>query len=367
MKRVILILIAGLLCAGMAGQAGHDTQAAPGSTDVTPGLTGVTPGSTDVTPGSTGGLIPAGETFLEALLPRDSVLVADPFEYGFILKNVPRGATFALPDLSKGFVEGVAASPWRIDSLLTPRQRKAFHKGEDVPVDIRISTRIVPFEEGQIPLPPLFVQRSLDGVVDTLVFDPQVLDVRPMPVDTATFVIHDIKGQIRYPLTLQEVLPWVLGFDLLAVLVIGIVCLVLTRKRKDDAPAYKEPAYIVALRGLDRYRGDKYWAPEKQKAMYSGITDTLRTYIESRFDVNAEEMTTAEIFDGLKDAPDLTPELYAEVKGLFELSDFVKFAKHTASDEENARAIPTAVRFVTSTYQTQLDAEAAQTGKEEEQ
>ena len=139
---------------------------------------------------------------------------------------------------------------------------------------------------------------------------------------------------------------------------IGIVCLVMTRRRKEEAQARKEPAYIVALRGLDKYRGDKFWAPEKQKTMYSGITDTLRTYIESRFDVNAEEMTTAEIFDALKGADDLTPELYAEVKELFELSDFVKFAKHTASAEENARAIPTAVRFVTSTYQTQLDAEA---------
>ena len=77
-------------------------------------------------------------------------------------------------------------------------------------------------------------------------------------------------------------------------------------------------------------------------------------------------MTTAEIFESLKSEADLTPELYAEVKDLFELSDFVKFAKHTASDEENARAIPTAVRFVTSTYQTQLDAEADQTEKEEE-
>ncbi len=352
MKRVILILIAGLLCAGMAGQAGHDTQAAPGPTDVTPG--------------STGGLIPAGETFLEPVIQRDSAIVADPFEYGFILKNAPKGATYALPDLSKGFMEGVAASAWRVDSLLTPKQRIALRKGEDVPVDIRISTRIVPFEEGEIPLPPLMVQRSLDGVVDTLVFDPQILDIRPMPIDTATFVIHDIKGQIRYPLTFREILPWIAGFDLLAILVIGIVCLVLTRRRKDEASAYKEPAYIVALRGLDKYRGDRYWAPEKQKTMYSGITDTLRTYIESRFDVNAEEMTTAEIFDALKTAEDLTPDLYAEVKELFELSDFVKFAKHTASDEENARAIPTAVRFVTSTYQTQLDAEAAQTDKEEE-
>ena len=307
------------------------------------------------------GVIPSGKTFLEPLQKRDSVLVADQFRYGFVLEQSQPGATYALPDLSKGLMEGVeAVGGWQADSLLTPAQRKAIRKGERFPVDIRVSTVIAPFEEGEILLPPLLAQRTLDGVVDTLLFEPQVLDVRPMPVDTATFVIHDIKGQIRYPLTLQEVLPWILGFDLLAILVIGAVCLVLSRKRKEEASRYQEPAYIVALRGLDKYRGDKYWAPEKQKTMYSGITDTLRTYIESRFGVNAEEMTTAEIFDALKDDRDLTPELYAEVKELFELSDFVKFAKHTASDEDNAHAIPTAVRFVTSTYQSQLDREAGE-------
>ena len=311
------------------------------------------------------GVVPSGKTFLNPLQQRDSVLVADQFEYGFVLENAPQGATYALPDLSKGLMEGVVTvTPWRVDSLLTPKQRKALRNGEEVPVNIRISTTIAPFEEGQIQLPPLCIQRSLDGVVDTLVFDPQVLDVRPIPIDTAAFQIHDIKGQIRYPLTFKELLPWIMGFDLLALLVALVVCLVLTRKRKNEAAAVKEPAYIVALRGLDKYRGDKYWAPEKQKTMYSGITDTLRTYIESRFGVNAEEMTTAEIFEGLKTAEDLTPDLYAEVKALFELSDFVKFAKHTASDEENARAIPTAVRFVTSTYQSQLEEEAEQAGEE---
>ena len=310
-------------------------------------------------------IVPSGKTFLNPLQQRDSVLVADQFEYGFILEDSPKGASYALPDLSKGLMEGVeVVSSWRVDTLLTLKQRKALYQGQDIPVDIRISTTIAPFEEGGILLPPLMIQRSLDGVTDTLVFDPQELDVRPMPVDTASFQIHDIKGQIRYPLTFKEILPWLMGFDLFAVLVILVVCLILTRKRKEASSAYKEPAYIVALRSLDKYRGDKYWAPDKQKTMYSGITDTLRTYIESRFGVNAEEMTTAEIFDSLKTTQELTPDLYAEVKELFELSDFVKFAKHAATDEENARAIPTAVRFVTSTYQSQLDEEAGQAGKE---
>jgi len=73
--------------------------------------------------------------------------------------------------------------------------------------------------------------------------------------------------------------------------------------------------------------------------------------------VDAPEMTTAELFDALRAEKDLPEELRQELQDVFECADFVKFAKHTASDEENARALPTAVRFVTSTYQTVLEEE----------
>lgn len=302
-------------------------------------------------------VVPAGETYVRQLQQRDSILIADQLEYGFELDGIQASDSFALPDFSQEkFMDSVeVVRSWKVDTLAFEGKRKdpSRHVGR-----IRASIVIAAFEEGIYMLPPLAVQRTRGGDVDTLVFDSQTIEVCTIPIDTATFVIHDIKDQIRCPLTMAEVLPYIFAFQALAVLAILAVCLIMTRKRKEQKAAHSDPPYIVALRGLDRYRGDKFWAPDKQKTMYSGITDTLRTYIEARFGINAEEMTTAEIFDGLKSSGEITPDLYSEVKELFELSDFVKFAKHTAGDEENARAIPTAVRFVTSTYQTQLDAEA---------
>ena len=55
---------------------------------------------------------------------------------------------------------------------------------------------------------------------------------------------------------------------------------------------------------------------------------------------------------------DVPEDLYQEMKDLFERADFVKFAKFTATEEENAQVLPQAVRFVTTTYQVDLENQA---------
>lgn len=302
-------------------------------------------------------VISAGKAFLRPLQQRDSVLIADQLVYGFVLEGVEEGTQIALPDFSKEFTPGVeVVSPWRIDTLKTVRKRKGT---APVKYNIEGGILVTSFDEGVYDLAPIALLKvSPDGVADTLVFDPEHLEVRTMPVDTATFVPHDIKAQIRYPLTFKEVLPYILGVQLLAILVIAIYCLVrLYRRKNDPEHARREPAHIVALRKLDHYRGDKMWEASKQKAFYSGITDVLREYISARYEFGAMEMTTAEIFSRMK-STDAPAELLAQVQELFERADFVKFAKFVASEQENASALPLAVRFVTETYQAEIEAES---------
>ena len=298
------------------------------------------------------GTLPEGSgSFLRPLTPRDSVLIADQLEYGFVLRDVPEGTGIGLPEWKDGLMDGVEVlSPWEVDTLTT--------SGKEHPVyDIRGRVRIAAFDEGEYYLPLLSVfRRSPDGQVDTVWFDTQFLDVHTMPVDTATFVIHDIKDQVRYPVTVRETLPWIgiaLGILSLALLIIWLVRKYHKEKVEEAA---KEPAHIRALRKLDKFRGDKFWEPDRQKAFYSGVTDTLREYIDARYGIGAMEMTTAEIMPELKKET-LPVDLYEGLKDLFERADFVKFAKHTATREENAEVLPLAVRFVTDTYQHEIEEE----------
>ena len=312
-----------------------------------------------------GKVIQMENAILEPLQVRDSVLIADQIFYGFTLNGVEEGTQFAFPVVKDTLMTGIEiVEPWRMDTIKFVKGKK------DKPgsLDLRGGLTITSFDEGIYILPPIAVQRlSRDGVLDTLVFDPQRLDVMTMPVDTATFQPHDIKGQIRYPVTFREVLPWIAGVLLLAGLIALIVWLIIRYARRNN-PEYikQDPPHIIALRELDKYRGNKLWAPEKQKVFYSGITDALREYIDARYGISAMEMTTAEIFKDMKktDAPE---DLVAEMKELFERADFVKFAKFTASEEENASALPVAVRFVTSTYQTDVEEESGAQVEEEKE
>ena len=308
------------------------------------------------------GRLPAIDgAFLEKLQERDSVLIGDQLRYGFHLQGVPVGTGLLLPDYSKGFAPGDSVeivSSWTADTV-----KVGGSKRHPTSHDIDFSLVITSFEEGKHRLPPLSViKESSAGVFDTLLFKPLELEVFTIPVDTTTYVIHDIKGQVQYPVTFSEVLPYLIGLLVVLALVWAIRALVVARrKRRSPDAAPDEPPYLVALRKLEKYRGEKYWAKDRQKVFYSGITDALREYIDARYGIDAPEMTTAEIFDSLSHT-DVPADLFVQTKSLFETADMVKFAKAFASDEENASAVPTAVRFVTSTYQT----ESKDNDKEEE-
>ena len=300
-------------------------------------------------------VIPSGEAVLRPLQKRDSILIADQLRYGVRLENLGKDEAIGLPDFSPISSDTlVIVSGWQMDTV----SRK--------PLTVFASVVLSPFEAGEYLLPDIPVLRARAEGSDTLVFTGVKMDVTTIAVDTLTFVPHDLKGQILYPLTFKEILPWVAGALALAAIAIAAIVLIgrLIRRRKGGSE-HRDPAYIVALRELEKYRSEKFWAPDKQKQFYSGITDALKFYMDDRFGVDAPEMTTAELFAALKAEEDITPEMYSSLKDLFERADFVKFAKFTASDDDNAAALPLAVRFVTSTYQAELEQQEEEARKAE--
>ena len=287
---------------------------------------------------------------LRSRLSRDSILIGDQIEWMFDLQLAPgEGANISKPGPEP--VPGVEAlGELALDTLSTKNGR----------LDLRGHVTLTSFDSGSYVLPPLYVLKArADGTVDTLEYAGPRLAVTTIPIDTATFQPYDIKGQIRYPLTFKEVIPWVGLALLLAALVWLLIRWIRLRRQNRDffgKPVVKDPPHIVALRSLEKTRSQKLWQNGKQKQFYTQVTDALRQYIADRYDISALEQTSAEMFRDLQDK-EIDPTLMEKLKDLFTTADFVKFAKHTASDPENENAIPTAIRFVNETYMKSIEKE----------
>ena len=287
---------------------------------------------------------------LRSRISRDSILIGDQIEWTLDFSLAP-GESARISKPGETPVPGVEAlGDLTLDTLAT----------KDGTLDLRGRVILTSFDSGSYVLPPLFVLLArADGTVDTLPYLGPRLEVTTIPIDTATFQPYDIKGQIRYPITFKEMLPWIGLAILLAALIWALLRWIRYRRQNRDffgKPVVKDPPHITALRSLEKTRAQKLWQNGKQKQFYTQVTDALRQYIADRYDVAAMEQTSSEMFRDLADK-DIDPSLFDKMKDLFTTADFVKFAKHTASDQENENAIPTAIRFVNETYMSQIEKE----------
>ncbi len=293
-----------------------------------------------------------GDEVLQSRISRDSILIGDQIEWTLDFSIAP-GEEARISKPGEAPVPGVEAlGELALDTLSKSKK--------DGTLQLRGHVTLTSFDSGSYQLPELFVLLAhTDGTIDTLRYAGPRLAVNTIPIDTATFQPYDIKGQIRYPLTFKEVLPWI-GLALLVAALVWLLVRWIKMRRENRTlfgkPVVQDPPHIVALRSLEKTRSQKLWQAGKQKQFYTQVTDALRQYIAGRYEIPALEETSAEMLEDLS-GKEIDPALLGQLKDLLATADFVKFAKHTASDQENENAIPTAIRFVNETYMSQITEE----------
>ena len=294
------------------------------------------------------------QDILSATVSRDTILIGDQVEWKSRIK-VPNGMSVKIDSMSGYVVPGVELiGDFTVDTV---ERKKDFSM-------VETRALVTSFDSGSYVLPPLVVYFYRDGQgVDTMRLPEVPLEVTTVPIDTTTYQMYDIRPQFRYPVTFKELVPWILLLAALVAVVVLTVHFALKRKKTGmvfGRPEPKDPPHIVALRSLDRIRGEKLWQKGNQKQYYTEITDTLRTYIEQRFGIKTIERTSNEILVDLS-VKDLAPSDYESLKELFGTADLVKFAKYSASEAENENAVPVAVRFVNDTFMQSLEADSKNT------
>lgn len=197
----------------------------------------------------------------------------------------------------------------------------------------------------------VLVQRE-NSKVDTLTsFEAIEIVVNTVPVDTS-MAFKPIKGPKSIPYPIKEViakyLPYALG---ILALIIAIILFVWYRKKKQNAVTkVKTPldAHGEALEKLKQIEKQKLWQNEQTKEYYLAISETVRTYLEDRFKVNALESTTDEILETIPNVQ-AVKSLNNKLKDLLQQCDLAKYAKFKPSAEENNRLMKSAQDFVLHT------------------
>jgi hypothetical protein len=212
---------------------------------------------------------------------------------------------------------------------------------------------------------PYILQRG--SLVDTVFSEPLSLYVNTIPIDTATYVMYDIKGVMQYPLTFKEILPWILlGLGILLLLIFAIY---IYRRWKNNQPIFfkpkkVDPPYVVAMRELQKLKEEKVWQQDRIKQYYTRLTDILRVYIEDGFAIQAMEKTSQEILRDLENSDLKQKYSLIKLQEMFTVADLAKFAKYVPAPDENERSYITVLQFVEATKPAVEPEENGETAEE---
>jgi hypothetical protein len=214
------------------------------------------------------------------------------------------------------------------------------------------SWTITAFDSGMHLIPSLQFHYFLSGnkaeqMTET---SPIPIFVQGIAVDT-TQEIKDVKPPLSVPISLSELLPYIIGVLVVGGLIWLIYYIRKKRKRGESLTpeAPPRPPHEIALEALRSLEAERLWQRGKIKEYYSQLTDIVRLYIERRFGVLALESTTDEILD-FTVIRSLPNDVKENLKEVLIRADLVKFAKFQPVTEEHETSLSKSRVFVESTW-----------------
>lgn len=297
---------------------------------------------------------------LSAQTNQDSIIVSAQLDTNQILigqqtqltlsASYPSGDTLSFPNI-KDSISG------KIVIVSEQKPDTSYENNLAVTIISKAYT-ITSFDSGYYAIKPFKFAHNKDSVKT----EPLLLTVNTIPVDTAN-PIKDINDIIPVSYTLlNQLIDWLkdnyiwlgIAIILLVLLIYALLYYLKQRKKKNlqqpEKPKIIIPPHIEAIKRLKTTEDKKLWQSDQTKTYYSEITETLRNYLEGRFNINAMEKTTDEIMQGLRLKP-IEQKDKNELYELFRLADLVKFAKEKPVADENESAIKDARDFVNNTKQ----------------
>jgi len=219
---------------------------------------------------------------------------------------------------------------------------------------IRQKYLVTSFDSGYYQVPPVYAEMKGANGIKRFYSDYsqlEVMRVKITPPDT-TLKIFDIIKPYRAPLTVGEVLPWIMLFMVLSGAVwyfVRIIKKIRKKKTGEVVELPKDPAHVVAFRQLEQLQEEKLWQKGDIKGYYTRLTEIIRLYLENRFNVYSMELTTLETLAELRKTGFKEDESYRKLRTVLTGADLVKFAKFNPEPSDNELQFNYAWEFVEKT------------------
>lgn len=211
---------------------------------------------------------------------------------------------------------------------------------------------ISPFDSGYQVIPSFKFKVNND--TSNLHLTPTLmLEVHTVPTDSSLTKTKDIKPLFSEEFNWKWYKNHIIAGSLILITICALI-IIYRYIRKNKKPILiineepKIPAHIKALETLEKIKQDKIWTDGKYKEYYSQVADTIRLYLEERYNLPALESTTDEIMFSMKSQV-IDAVSKEKLQQLLQFSDLVKFAKMTPIEQQNEQIILNAFEFVNGT------------------
>lgn len=198
------------------------------------------------------------------------------------------------------------------------------------------------YEELDTTLFLTFDQKSGGIVVDSLLAREKLRDEGIYTQKDLPFIFAEIKDYVTYGAI------GLILFGLIVWLAAWLIVRYMRKRKAMPRTLPKIPPHVVANKALVELGHRKLWQKGKFKTYYTALTSILRTYISSRWNVGALEMTTDEIIMALRDV-DMPSASRTDLITILRTADMVKFAKAEPEAEDNEENLSRALYFVENT------------------
>jgi hypothetical protein len=120
-------------------------------------------------------------------------------------------------------------------------------------------------------------------------------------------------------------------------------------RRAHQHRATRLPPHEVALAALAALHQLNFADRAAVRHYYFAISEVLRTYVEGRFALSANQLTTEEIFARLPELVELAPPESLRLRNFLAHTDRVKYALHQPTPEEISAVYTQAEAFIAAT------------------